>query len=98
MADYTVDTGDLGALAQAFAAAGADAEGVAASFRAGAGGLVHGDALGAPDVVAQYQQAFEQWTRNLDEIAGSMQRLAQSLSAARELYEIAERQATVRAE
>jgi hypothetical protein len=96
VADFSVDTGDLGALAQAFAAAGSDARGIAASFRSGAGRLAGGDALGRPDVVAQYAQAFDQWTHNLDEIASSMEKLAQALGLARDLYEVAERDATVR--
>ena len=96
MADFSVDTGDLGALAQAFAAAGSEARGIAASFQAGAGRLTSGDALGGPDVVAQYGQAFDQWTHNLDEIASSMEKLAHALGLARDLYEIAERDATVR--
>jgi uncharacterized protein YukE len=96
MADFSVDTGDLGALAQAFAAAGSDARGIAASFRAGAGRLTSGDALGRPDVVAQYTQAFDQWTHNLDEIVASMEKLAHALGLARNLYEIAERDAIVR--
>ena len=96
MADFTVDTGDLGTLAQAFAAAGSDARGIAASFRSGAERLTSGDALGRPDVVAQYAQAFDQWTHNLDEIAASMDRLARALGLARSLYETAERDATAR--
>ena len=96
MADFAVDTGDLGALAQAFGAAGSDARGIAASFRSGAGGLTSGDALGRPDVVVQYAQAFDQWTHNLDEIASSMEKLAQALGLARDLYEVAELDATVR--
>jgi uncharacterized protein YukE len=96
VADFSVDTGDLGALAQAFAAAGSDARGIAASFRAGAGRLISGDALGGQDVVAQYAQAFEQWACNLDEIVASMEKLAHALGLARKLYEIAERDATVR--
>ena len=96
MADFAVDTEDLGALAQAFAAAGSDARGIAACFRSGAGRLAGGDALGRPDVVAQYAQAFDQWTHNLDEIASSMEKLAHALGLARDLYEIAEREATVR--
>ena len=75
MADFSVDTGDLGALAQAFAAAGSDVRGIAASFESDAGRLTSGDALGRPDVVAQYAQAFDQWTHNLDEIASSMEKL-----------------------
>jgi uncharacterized protein YukE len=96
VADFSVDTGDLGALAHAFAAAGSDARGIAASFRSGAGRLTSGDALGGPDVVAQYAQAFDQWTHNLDEIALSMEQLAHALGLARNLYEFAERDATVR--
>jgi uncharacterized protein YukE len=96
VADFTVDTGDLGALALAFSAAGSDVRGIAAGFRSGAGRLTAGDALGRPDVVAQYGQAFDQWARNLDELASSMEKLAHSLGLARELYEIAEREATVR--
>jgi uncharacterized protein YukE len=96
VADFSVDTADLGALAQAFAAAGSDARGIAASFRAGAGRLTSGDALGGQDVIAQYAQAFDQWTRNLDEIAASMEKLARALGLAQNLYEIAERDATVR--
>jgi uncharacterized protein YukE len=96
VADFSVDTGDLGALAQAFAAAGSDARGIAASFRSGAGRLAGGDVLGRPDVVAQYAQAFDQWTHNLDEIASSMEKLAQALGLARDLYEVAECDATVR--
>src|SRR4051794_23419276 len=96
MADFAVDTGDLGALAQVFAAAGADARGIASSFRSEAGRLTGGDALGSPDVVAQYAQAFDQWTHNLDEIASSMEKLAQALGLARDLYEVAELDATVR--
>jgi uncharacterized protein YukE len=96
VADFSVDTGDLGALAQAFAAAGSDARGIAATFRSSAGRLTSGDALGRPDVVAQYTQAFDQWTHNLDEIASSMEKLSRALGLARDLYEIAERNATVR--
>lgn len=96
MADFSVDTADLGALAHAFAAAGSEARGIAAGFRSGAGGLAAGDALGRPDVVGQYAQAFDQWGRNLDEIAASMEKLGHALGLARDLYEIAEREATVR--
>jgi methyl-accepting chemotaxis protein len=95
VADFSVDTGDLGALGQAFAAAASDARGIAASFRSGAGRLTSGDSLGRPDVVAQYAQAFDQWTHNLDEIASSMEKLSHALGLARNLYEIAERNATV---
>ena len=98
MTDFSVDTGDLGALAQAFGAASSDASGIASAFRARAGGLVSGDALGQPEVVAQYRRAFDQWTRNLDEIAGSMDRLSQALALARDLYELTERHATVKDE
>jgi uncharacterized protein YukE len=96
MADFSVDTGDLGALAQAFSVAGSDARDIAAGFRSGTGRLTAGDALGRPDVVAQYGQAFDQWSRNLDEIASSLEKLARSLGLARELYEMAEQEATVR--
>ena len=96
MADFSVDTGDLVALAHAFAAAGSDARGIAASFRSGAARLTGGDALGSPEVVAQYAQAYDQWTHNLDEIASSMEKLARALGLARDLYELAERDATVR--
>ena len=96
MTDFSVDTGDLGALAQAFGAASSDASGIASAFRARAGGLVSGDALGQPEVVAQYRQAFDQWVRNLDEIAASMDRLARALVLARDLYELTEHDATVK--
>lgn len=94
MTEFTVDTGDLGALAQAFGAASSDAAGVAAAFRTGAGGIASGDALGQPEVVAQYRQAFDQWAHNLEEIAGSMERLSHALALARDLYELTERDAT----
>ena len=97
MADFTVDTADLGALAQAFGAAGSDASGIASAFRAGAAGLASGDALGPPEVVAQYRQAFDLWAHNLDEIATSMDRLSRALMLARDLYELTERDATVKA-
>jgi uncharacterized protein YukE len=96
MAGFSVDTGDLGALAQAFAAAATEARGIVASFRSGAGRLASGDALGRPDVVAQYAQAFDQWTHGLDEIASSMERFAHALGLARDLYDVAEREATAR--
>jgi uncharacterized protein YukE len=95
MGTFSVDTADLGALAQAFAAAGSEARGITASFRSGAGRLTGGDALGRPEVVAQYAQAFDQWTHGLDEIAASMERFAHALGLARDLYEAAERKATV---
>lgn len=98
MADFSVDTGDLAALARAFDAAGSDARGIAAGFRSGAGRLTAGDALGRPDVVAQYHQAFDQWGRGLDEIAASIERLGRALALARDLYEIAEARATVRSD
>ena len=81
MADFAVDTADLGALASVFGAGSADAAAAAAAFRSGAGGLTGGDALGEPQVVQQYQQAFDQWARNLDEIASSMDKLARALAA-----------------
>jgi uncharacterized protein YukE len=92
--DFAVDTGDLGALAQVFGAASSDAAGIAAAFRSGAGGLTGGDALGRPEVVTQYQQAFDQWAHNLDEIAASMEKLSRALALARNLYEVTERDAT----
>ena len=95
MADFTVDTGDLGALARLFDAGSTDATFVATAFRAGAGGIVGGDALGPPEVVRAYQQAFDQWARNLEEIAASMERLSRGLVGAQTLYEAAERHATV---
>jgi uncharacterized protein YukE len=96
MADFTVDTGDLGSLAQVFASASTDASGIASTFRSGAGGLTGGDALGEQELVAQYQQAFEQWAHNLDQIASSMEQLSRALSGAQALYEVAEKHATVR--
>jgi uncharacterized protein YukE len=96
VADFAVDTGDLGALAVAFGAGSADAAMVASAFRSGAGGLTSGDALGSPEVVAQYRQAYDQWARNLDDIAASMEKLSRALALARDLYEITERDATVR--
>jgi uncharacterized protein YukE len=98
VAEFSVDTGDLAALAQTFGAAGSDAAGIASEFRTGAGGLTSGDALGRPEVVAQYREAFDQWARNLDEIAASMDKLSRALALARDLYELAEHDATVRAE
>ncbi|HVN13209.1 MAG TPA: hypothetical protein VMT69_14025 [Kineosporiaceae bacterium] len=95
MTDFAVDTGDLGAMAQVFAAASADASGIAAAFRAGGAHLATGDALGRPEVVAAYGEAFEQWAHNLDEIAGSIDELGRALALARRLYEITERDATV---
>src|ERR671926_1006983 len=97
MAEFSVDTGDLGALAQAFGSASSDASGIASAFRAGAGGLASGDPLGQPEVVAQYRQAFDQWAHDLDEIAGSMDTLSRALTLARDLYELTEREATVEA-
>ena len=47
-------------------------------------------------MVAQYQQAFDQWARNLDEIASSMDKLSRALALARDLYEATERAATVK--
>ena len=96
MADFTVDTADLGSLAQVFASASTDASGIASAFRSGAGGLTGGDALGEQQLVAQYRQAFDQWAHNLDQIASSMEQLSQALSGARALYEVAEQHATVR--
>ncbi|MGZ4602453.1 MAG: hypothetical protein ACXV3S_04600 [Kineosporiaceae bacterium] len=96
MTEFAVDTGDLGALAQVFAAAGSDASGIASAFRAGGAGLTTGDALGRPEVVATYREAFDQWARNLDEIAASIEKLGRALALARDLYEITERHATVR--
>ena len=96
MADFTVDTADLGSLAQVFASASTDASGIASSFRSGAGGLTGGDALGEQQLVAQYGQAFDQWAHNLDQIASSMEQLSHALSGARALYEVAEKHATVR--
>jgi uncharacterized protein YukE len=96
MADFTVDTGDLGSLAQVFASASTDASGIASTFRSGAGGLTGGDALGEPQLVAQYGQAFDQWAHNLDQIASSMEQLSRALLGARALYELAEEHATVR--
>ena len=97
MSDFSVDTEDLGALAQSFGAASSDVSGIASAFRARAGGLAFGDGLGQPEVVAQYRQAFDQWARNLDEIAGSMDTLSRALALARDLYELTEREATVEA-
>ena len=97
MADFTVDTADLGALAQAFGSASTDASGIASAFRAGASGLASGDALGRPEVVAQYRLAYDQWAHNLDEIAASVDRLSRALVLARDLYELTERAATVKA-
>ncbi|HYY09931.1 MAG TPA: hypothetical protein VE781_03280 [Kineosporiaceae bacterium] len=96
MADFRVDTADLGSLAQVFASAGTDATGIAGTFRSGAGGLTGGDALGEPSLVEQYRQAFDQWASNLDHIATSMEQLGRALSGARVLYEVAEKHATVR--
>ena len=96
MADFRVDTADLGSLAQVFASAGTDASGIASAFRSGAGGLTGGDALGPQELVAQYRQAFDQWAHNLDQIATSMEQLGRAVGAARTLYEIAEKHATVR--
>ena len=96
MADFTVDTGDLGLLAQVFASASTDASGIASTFRSGAGGLTGGDALGEQQLVAQYRQAFDQWAHNLDRITSSMEQLSRALTAARTLYEVAEKHATVR--
>jgi uncharacterized protein YukE len=96
MAEFRVDTADLGSLAQVFATAGTDATGIASTFRAGAGGLTAGDALGEQPLVEQYRQAFDQWARNLDQVASSMEQLARALGAARALYEVAEKHATVR--
>jgi uncharacterized protein YukE len=96
MADFAVDTADLGSLAQVFASAGTDATGIASAFRSGAGGLTGGDALGPQELVAQYRQAFDQWAHNLDQIATSMEQLGRAVGAARTLYEIAEKHATVR--
>ncbi len=98
MADFTVDTADLGSLSAAFGAAGFDATGMAAAFRSGAGGLTGGDALGPEELVVQYRQAFDQWARNLDQMASSMDQLGRVLMAARTLYELAEEHATVRAQ
>jgi uncharacterized protein YukE len=95
MAEFSVDTADLGALGQAFGTASSDASGIASAFRAGAGGLASGDALGQPEVVAQYRQAFDQWARNVEEIAASMDRLSRALVLARDLYELTEHHATV---
>jgi uncharacterized protein YukE len=97
VADFAVDTADLAALVQVFGAGSADAAAVASAFRSGAGGVAGGDALGEPQVVAQYQQAFDQWARNLDEIASSMEKLSRALALARDLYEATERDATVKA-
>ena len=97
MADFTVDTGDLGSLAQVFASASTDASGIASTFRSGAGGLTGGDALGEQQLVAQYRQAFDQWAHNLDRITSSMEKLSRALAGARTLYEVAEKHATVRA-
>jgi uncharacterized protein YukE len=96
MADFTVDTGDLGSLALVFASASTDASGIASTFRSGAGGLTGGDALGEQQLVAQYGQAFDQWAHNLDQIASSMEQLSRALLGARALYELAEEHATVR--
>jgi uncharacterized protein YukE len=96
VADFAVDTADLSALASVFGAGSADAAAAAYAFRSGAGGLTGGDALGEPQVVQQYQQAFDQWARNLDEIASSMDKLARALTLARDLYEATERDATVK--
>ena len=96
MTDFTVDTADLGSLAQVFASASADASGIASTFRSGAGGLTGGDALGEQQLVAQYRQAFDQWAHNLDEITSSMEQLSRALAGARTLYEVAEKHATVR--
>ena len=96
MADFTVDTADLGSLAKVFASASTDASGIASTFRSGAGGLTEGDALGEQQLVVQYRQAFDQWAHNLDQIASSMEQLSHALSGARALYEVAEQHATVR--
>ncbi len=97
MADFSVDTADLGSLAQVFASASTDATGIASSFRSGAGRLSGGDALGEQALVEQYRQAFDQWVRNLDQIASSMEQVSRALTGARTLYEVAEKHATVRA-
>jgi len=96
MADFRVDTGDLGSLAQVFASASTDASGIASAFRSGAGGLTGGDALGEQQLVVQYRQAFDQWAQNLDQITSSMEQLSRALGAARTLYEVADKHATVR--
>ena len=96
MADFTVDTADLGSLAQVFASASTDASGIASAFRSGAGGLTGGDALGPQELVTQYRQAFDQWAHNLDQITSSMEQLSRALAGARTLYEVAEKHATVR--
>jgi len=96
MADFRVDTADLGSLAQVFASASTDASGFASAFRSGAGGLTGGDALGEQQLVAEYSQAFDQWANNLDQIATSMEQLSRALAGARTLYEVAEKHATVR--
>jgi len=96
MADFTVDTADLGSLTQVFASASTEASGIASAFRSGAGGLTGGDALGEQQLVAQYRQAFDPWAQNLDKIATSMEQLSAALAGARTLYEVAEKHATVR--
>jgi uncharacterized protein YukE len=96
MADFRVDTADLGSLAQVFAYASSDASGIASAFRSGAGGLTGGDALGPQELVTQYRQAFDQWAHNLGQITSSMEQLSRALAGARTLYEVAEKHATVR--
>ena len=96
MADFRVDTGDLGSLAQVFASASSDASGIASAFRSGAGGLTGGDALGPQELVTEYRQAFDQWAHNLDQITSSMEQLSRALAGARTLYEVAEKHAMVR--
>jgi uncharacterized protein YukE len=96
MADFTVDTGDLGSLAQVFASASTEASGIASAFRSGAGELTGGDTLGPQELVGQYRQAYDQWAHNLDQIASSMEQLSRAVAAARTLYEVAEQHATVR--
>jgi uncharacterized protein YukE len=96
MADFRVDTADLGSLAQVFACASTDASGIASAFRSGAGGLTGGDALGEQQLVEQYRQAVDEWAHNLDQIATSMEQLSRALAGARTLYEVAEKHATVR--
>ena len=95
MADFRVDTADLGSLAQVFASASTDASVIASAFRSGAGGLTGGDALGEQELVAQYRQAHDQWAHNLDQITRSMEQLSRALAGARTLYEVAEKHATV---
>lgn len=83
---FSVNTGDLDAIAAAFGTARSDVANLRGVLTGGASEPQSASVIGSASAAGQYQAVYQEWLKNLDQLASSLGTMASKISAAARHY------------